>query len=64
MRALAGTLQGNVSKGILTTTSDFAPRIGDDPIMAALCPHRLELKPARVPVPWLNEISVRAGMLP
>ena len=59
VRALAGVLQGNVSKGILTTTSDFAPRIEHDRIMAPLMPHRLELKPGRVLVPWLDEISAR-----
>jgi restriction system protein len=31
------------SKGVVTTTSDFAPKIATDPTIAPLIPHRLEL---------------------
>ena len=57
VRALVGVLQGNVSKGVVTTTSDFAPRLRSDPIMAPLMPHRLELKPGSILFPWLQGIA-------
>lgn len=58
VRSLAGVLHGagNVSKGVVTTTSDFAPRLMDDPFMANLIPYRLELKPRSVLLPWLEEV--------
>jgi restriction system protein len=59
VRALVGTLHGNVSKGVFTTTSDFAPRLLEDPVLASLHPHRLELRPGSVLVPWLSELSAR-----
>jgi restriction system protein len=45
VRALMGVLQADhaASKGIVTTTSDFAPRVRDDPYIAPLIPYRLEL---------------------
>lgn len=44
VRALMGVLQGDgASKGILTTTSDFAPKIKDDPLIKPFIPSRLEL---------------------
>lgn len=45
VRALAGVLHGDhkASKGIITTTSDFAPGIVKDPYLAPLMPFRLEL---------------------
>lgn len=44
VRALMGVLQGDgASKGFLTTTSDFAPRIKTDPLIAPFIPSRLEL---------------------
>lgn len=59
VRSLAGVLlgAGNVSKGVVTTTSDFAPRLGDDPFMSALMPYRLELKPKGVLLPWLASLA-------
>ena len=64
VRSLAGVLSGagNVSKGIVTTTSDFAPRLRDDPFMSALMPHRIELKPGAVLFPWLDEIAATSRM--
>lgn len=61
VRSLAGVLSGanNVSKGVLTTTSDFAPRLHEDPFMASLIPYRLELKPGSVLLPWLDGLSKR-----
>jgi restriction system protein len=44
VRALMGVLQGDgASKGFLTTTSDFAPKIKDDPLISPFIPARLEL---------------------
>jgi len=44
VRALIGVLQcDGASKGFLTTTSDFAPRLKDDPLIVPLIPSRLEL---------------------
>lgn len=60
VRAMSGILQGNVSKGIVTTTSDFAPRLSEDKILAPLMPHRLELKAGNQLLTWLEQ--VRAGM--
>ena len=45
VRALLGVLQADRSatKGVVTTTSNFAPRIKDDPFIAPFVPYRLEL---------------------
>jgi len=44
VRALIGVLHGDgASKGFLTTTSDFAPKLRDDPLIIPFIPSRLEL---------------------
>ncbi len=44
VRALLGVLQGDkASKGFLTTTSDFAPRLRDDILIKPFMPEKLEL---------------------
>lgn len=44
VRALMGVLSGEpASKGVLTTTSDFAPQLTSDPIIAPFVPYRVEL---------------------
>ena len=44
VRALIGVLQGDkASKGFLTTTSDFAPKIKEDPLIVPFMPAKLEL---------------------
>jgi restriction system protein len=45
VRALSGVLHGDprATKGIVTTTSTFAPGIATDPFIAPLIPYRLEL---------------------
>src|SRR6266568_6969587 len=45
VRALVGVLSTDfrATKGIVTTTADFAPRIETDPSIAPLIPYRLEL---------------------
>jgi restriction system protein len=57
VRAMAGILQGNVSKGIVSTSSDFAPRIREDRILKALMPHRLELKNGRDLTGWFQQVT-------
>ena len=58
VRALVGvlTLESNVSKGIVTTTSAFAPGIGDDPDLRRLMPYRLELKAKDELLEWLKSV--------
>jgi HJR/Mrr/RecB family endonuclease len=44
VRALVGVLHGDgASKGFLTTTADFAPRLRSDPLITPFMPSRLEL---------------------
>lgn len=60
VRAMLGALSGaNVSKGIITTTSTFAPRLMDDPVIAAHVPYRLELKDKDILLPWLDSLRKR-----
>ncbi len=55
VRAMCGVLatELNVSKGMVMTTSGFAPRIADDPRLRALMPHRLELLDGKELLHWL-----------
>lgn len=59
VRAMLGVITGaqNVSKGVITTTSTFAPRLMDDEYLKPYIPYRLELKSKDVLIPWLNELS-------
>jgi restriction system protein len=59
VRAMIGvlTLEPNVSKGIITTTSDFAPGILEDDNIKRLMPYRLELKPRDQLLDWLASIA-------
>lgn len=59
VRALAGTLFAaqNVSKGVVTTTSDFAPRIETHDFVRSLIPYRLELKNRASLLQWLTELK-------
>jgi restriction system protein len=45
------------SKGIITTTSDFAPRIRTDPSIAPFLPTRLELMNGEELQKWLIDLS-------
>ena len=58
VRALVGVISmaPNVSKGVITTTSEFAPQLLDDEDIRRLVPHRLELKPRNVLLPWLESL--------
>lgn len=61
VRAMVGVLQleGNVSKGVITTTSNFAPGIMQDEAITRLIPFRLELKPRDPLLAWLKSIAER-----
>jgi restriction system protein len=56
VRALVGVISmaPNVSKGVITTTSTFAPTLLDDEDIRRWVPHRLELRPRSVLLPWLE----------
>jgi len=57
VRALLGVLDRDrdVSKGIITTTSDFAPRIYDE--LREYLDTRLELKNGEQLIQWLSQLS-------
>lgn len=59
VRAMIGvlTVDQNVSKGIITTTSDFAPGVLEDENIKRLMPFRLELKPKAVLLDWLSSLE-------
>ena len=59
VRALLGVLSSdlNVSKGFVTTTAKFAPRLLDDPSIKPFVPYRLELKDGDVLRRWLIEVA-------
>jgi restriction system protein len=58
-RSLLGVVTANqkASKGIITTTSDFAPKIPTDPSIAPFLPTRLELMNGKALQAWLAELS-------
>jgi restriction system protein len=59
IRALLGVLSGerDASKGIITTTSDFPPRVKEDPNIGPFIPTRLELMNAEALQKWLQELA-------
>jgi len=59
VRALLGVLSAdqNASKGLVTTTSEFAPKINEDRLLKPFMPHRLELKNGKQLLQWLIGIS-------
>ena len=59
VRALIGvlTLDPNVSKGVVTTTSHFAPGIEKDENIRRLMPFRLELRNGKDLCDWLARLS-------
>ena len=60
VRALMGVLQcDSASKGFITTTSDFAPRIATDPLIRPLIPSRLELINGKNLLSRLEELAKR-----
>jgi restriction system protein len=59
VRALLGVMGGerNVSKGIIATTSDFPPLIGNDPFISPFMPTRLELLNGKQLQEWLTALN-------
>jgi restriction system protein len=59
VRSMVGVLSLNpdVSKGIVTTTSAFAPGVWKDPALAGLMPSRLELKDRNALITWLTDVA-------
>jgi restriction system protein len=58
VRALMGVLQTDgASKGFLTTTSDFAPRLRSDPLIKPFLPSRLELIDGSTLIERLKELA-------
>jgi restriction system protein len=60
VREMLGVVLGETknSKGIITTTSTFAPGVMTDEIIKPLIPTRIELRPREV-LPWLAEIAAK-----
>ena len=63
VRALLGVLSSDLgaSKGIVTTTSDFAPRIRNDPSIAPFLPHRLDLRTGHDLRAWISDLARKHG---
>ncbi|ABD87932.1 restriction endonuclease [Rhodopseudomonas palustris] len=61
VRSLIGVITADrqASKGIITTTSDFAPKIINDPSIAPMLPTRLELMNGTSLQSWLAELTRR-----
>jgi restriction system protein len=60
VRALLGTLWAdNVSKAVMTTTSSFAPRIMNDPVIRLNVPYRLQLRDRGALVDWFESVRRR-----
>ncbi len=59
VRAMVGVITGaaNVSKGVITTTSQFAPRVWEDHYIKPFLPYRLGLKPRDTLIAWLNQLA-------
>jgi restriction system protein len=59
VRSMLGVLaaEPNVSKGLITTTSRFAPGIENNSALTAFMPHRLELKNGDQLRQWLLELG-------
>jgi restriction system protein len=66
VRALLGVLltDHSVTKGIVTTTSTFAPGIITDPFIAPHIPNRLELRSGTELMTWLTDVAENTGKLP
>ena len=58
VRALLGVLEGDkASKGFLTTTSDFAPKLADDILLKPYIPAKLELINGKLLLARLKELA-------
>jgi restriction system protein len=63
IRELIGVLTADraASKGIITTTSDFPPKVMDDPSIAPFVPTRLELMNGQGLQRWLGSLTGSSG---
>lgn len=63
VRAMLGVLStdSNASKGIITTTSDFAPGILNGDEFKKFMPHRLETKNGVQLIEWIQQIEEHQG---
>ena len=63
VRAMIGTLASDpsASKGVITTTSNFAPGVESDPAIAQFLPTRLELRPRDRLLDWLASVAKAPG---
>ena len=61
VRSMLGvlSLEPNISKGLVTTTSAFAPGIMKDPDLARFMPTRLELKSRDDLLAWLASVAAK-----
>ena len=59
VRALLGVMSGerDVSKGIISTTSGFPPKIRIDPFISPFMPTRLELMDGETLRKWLGSLA-------
>lgn len=60
VRELVGvvSMDVSVSKGVITTTSTFAPNLMDDELISKVVPYRLELKPRNLLLQWLEGLRM------
>lgn len=63
VRSMLGVLSAdrNASKGLITTTSDFAPGVRESPQIQPFCPNRLELRGCDQLVEWLDSVARGRG---
>ena len=62
VRAHMGVLQTDgASKGFVTTTSDFAPKLRQDPLISPLIPSRLDLINGETLLARLKELKGKKG---
>lgn len=60
VRSLVGVLCGDgASKGFLTTTSDFAPKLKEDPLIVPFIPSRIELVNGKALFKRLAELATK-----
>ena len=54
-----GFARRNVSKVLLTTTSEFAPGVTKDDDIQRLIPGKLDLRPRGILLPWIEELAAK-----
>jgi len=64
VRAMLGvvTADAGTSKGVITTTSQFAPGVESDALLKPFIPYRIELKSGNVLLKWLQEIASKKSV--